>query len=271
MKLQLVLPGQGALWVRNGFRIFARRPLAFCVLFIIYLVTGQLLMLLSPVGPLLLFALVPLASLGFMIATCDALEGRFPRPAVFIEPLRGSRPQMRSQLLLCAIYSAAIALIVWLTDALAGEAIEAFQKAMSSGTATPDTLIPLLSDGNLQAGVLLFLSLTSALAVPYWYAPALVHWGGQGWAKSLFFSTIACWRNKGALTVYALAWGGVVILFALLSNIVFALLDMPKMVVLVATPAALMFSTVFYASLYFTFADCFEPSEGADVIPLRTP
>jgi hypothetical protein len=271
MKLQLVAPRQGALWVRNGFRIFARRPLGFCMLFIAYLITGQVLMLLWPVGPLLLFALVPLASLGFMIATRGALEGRFPLPSVFIDPLRGGRPALRSQLLLCAIYSASITLVVWLTDAIAGSEFDAFQKALSSGTATPEILGPLVSDPSLQAGVLLFLGLTSALSVPFWYAPALVHWGGQGWAKSLFFSTMACWRNKGALTVYALTWAGVIVLFALLSNLVFALLDMPKLVVMAATPAALVFSTVFYASLYFTFADCFEPSAGADVIPLRTP
>ena len=31
---------------------------------------------------------------------------------------------------------------------------------------------------------------------------------------------------------------------------------------LAALPAALMFSTVFYISLYFTFADCFELERG---------
>jgi len=271
MKLQLVSPRQGALWVRNGFRIFARRPLAFTMLFIAYLVTGQLLMLLWPVGPLLLFALVPLVSLGFMIATQAALDGRMPLPSMFFEPLRAGRKQLRSQLLLCALYSGAISLVIWLTDAVAGRAFDAFQQAMSSGQATPETLGPLIADPALQTGILLFLGLTAALAVPFWFAPALVHWGAQGWGKALFFSTMACWRNKGALVVYALSWGGVVMLFALLSNIVFGLLDMPQMVVLAATPAALMFSTVFYASLYFTFADCFEPRAGADVIPLRAP
>ena len=33
MKLRLVRARQGALWVRNGFRIFFRRPMAFAVLF----------------------------------------------------------------------------------------------------------------------------------------------------------------------------------------------------------------------------------------------
>ena len=31
---------------------------------------------------------------------------------------------------------------------------------------------------------------------------------GQGWAKSLFFSTMAIWRNRGAFAVYGLGWFG---------------------------------------------------------------
>ena len=45
-----------------------------------------------------------------------------------------------------------------------------------------------------------------ALSIPFWHAPALVYWGGQGWAKSLFFSTVALWRNKGAFALYGLGW-----------------------------------------------------------------
>jgi len=37
MKLKLVPPRQGAVWVRQGLAIFFRRPLAFCVLFLVYM------------------------------------------------------------------------------------------------------------------------------------------------------------------------------------------------------------------------------------------
>ncbi|WP_372524624.1 BPSS1780 family membrane protein [Piscinibacter sp.] len=269
MKLQLVPARRGALWVRSGFRIFFRRPLAFCALFIIYLVAAQLLMLLWPIGPALLFMIVPMASLGFMIATRMALEGRVPLPSVFVEPLRGGAARLRAQIQLGLVYAAAVGTIIWLTDTVGGPAFDALQQAVASGKATPESLTPLLADPTLQAGMLLFLGLTSALSVPYWHAPALVHWGEQGWAKALFFSTVACWRNKGALSVYALTWGGVILLFAVLSNLVFALLGQPQLVLIAATPAALMFSTVFYASLYFTFADCFIQPSGDTLEPLE--
>jgi hypothetical protein len=263
MKLQQVPARQGALWVRNGFRIFFRRPLAFCALFLLYLVLMQLLMLLRPVGPALLFTLVPLASLGFMIATRLALAGRIPLPGVFIEPLRSGAPRLRAQALLGALYAVAVGAILWLTDAVGGTAFNALQQAVVDGKTTPEGLATLLADPSLQAGALLFFGLTSALAVPYWYAPALVHWGEQSAGKALFFSTIACWRNKGALSVYMLTWAGVIVLFALLSNILFALMGQPQGVLYAAAPASLLFSTVFYASLYFSFADSFAPEPEA--------
>jgi len=35
-------------------------------------------------------------------------------------------------------------------------------------------------------------------------------------------------------------------------------------------PAALMISAAFYASLFFTFVDCFEPADAGD-IPIESP
>ena len=65
-----------------------------------------------------------------------------------------------------------------------------------------------LADPRLQLGLLLRIGLAGLLSVPFWHAPALVYWGAQGWAKSLFFSTVAIWRNKGAFAVYGLGWIG---------------------------------------------------------------
>ena len=99
--------------------------------------------------------------------------------------------------------------------------------------------------------------LAGLLSLPFWHAPALAHWGGLSAAKALFFSSVACWRNRRAFTVYALTWTGVIVGFAVLVNLVFLMLGQMRMIGIVALPSSLLFSTVFYASLYFTFADCF--------------
>lgn len=270
MKLRIVAPRRGAAWVHQGFGVFLKRPLAFTGLFILFMLLGQVLMLFGLVGALLVFSVMPLASLGFMIATRHALQGRFPAPAAFIEPLRSGAPRRRGQIRLGLAYAVCAMVVFWIADALVGPAFEQLQEAVRSGNTGPGELEPLLSDGGLLTGMLWLLGAGGLLAVPFWHAPALVHWGDQEAAKALFSSTVAWWRNKGALVVYSLTWLGVVMLFALVSNLLVALFGQPQLMVLLITPGMLMISTAFYASLYFTFADSFEPPDDA-AAPLTPP
>lgn len=249
MRLKLVPARQGMLWVRQGLGVFFQRPVAFCLLLFLYML----------VGPVFAFAVAPLVSLGFMIATRQALAGRFPLPGVFIEPLRVGSARRWAQLKLGFGYAVGIALVLWLGDAIGGRAFDALREAMSAGRTTPQEMEPLLSNPDLQLAWLLVLAGIGLLAVPFWHAPALVHWAGHGAGKAMFFSTVACWRNKGALTVYMLGWGAVTMLFALLSSIVLGLLGAAQLAFVAMMPAMLMLSAAFYASLYFTFADSFEP------------
>jgi hypothetical protein len=265
MKLQLVPARQGALWVRQGFAIFLRQPMGFAGLFASFLFGVFALMLVPFAGPALLLALLPLGSLGFMVATRRVLAGRFPLPHAFIEPLRAGRPRLMALVRLGIVYAAATWAILWLSDLFDGGALDALVEAQANSSSA-ETIASRLADPRLRFGVLLRFGLLGLLSIPFWHAPALVHWGGFPAAKSLFFSTMAVWRNKGAFVVYSLAWFGVLATFALLANLLFAVLGRPDLVPLVAMPASLVFSTVFYASLWFTFADCFRPddSDAAD-------
>ena len=259
LRLRSVPARHGALWVRSGFRIFVNRPMAFCLLFVVYVSFSLLTLVLWPIGPALLFASVPLASLGFMIATRTALEGGFPLPGVFAAPLRRGRPQLIAQLKLCALYAVALGLTSLAVDGIAGDAIDALQKAAASG-ATPEQLRPLAMDPQLQIAQLLMLVVISLLSVPFWHAPALVHWGAQGAAKALFSSTLACWRNKGALTVFMLTWTGTFMIFVVVAQLVLLLLGQAQLAGIAIAVAMPLAATVLYASLYFSFADSFERS-----------
>jgi hypothetical protein len=259
MRLQLVTPRHGALWVRRGFAIFIKQPVGFAGLFATFLFAVFILTLLPVVGPLLLLALLPLGSLGFMIATRQALEGRFPMPRAFVAPLRAGRPQLLAIIKLGLVYAMATWGILTVSDWIDGGALDALMEAQASGSSSPEVIAAKLADPRLEIGVLLRFALLGLLSVPFWHAPALVHWDGQSAGKALFFSTVACWRNKGAFIVYSLAWLGVFVVFALVANLLFAVIGRAQLVPFVAMPASLLFSTVFYASLYFTFADCFAP------------
>ncbi len=266
MKLRLTPAFRGAHWVRQGFVIFFKQPLGFAALFASFLMLLFLSLLLPYIGTLLLLAVLPLASLGFMIGTRKALAGQMPMPRVFIEPLRAGRPRRVAMLQLGVLYALATALIMWLSDVVDGGALDTVMQTMSNSGKSPEVVREQLSDPRLQMGLLLRFGLAGLLSVPFWHAPALVHWGGQSAAKALFFSLMACWRNRAAFTVYVLTWTAVILLFAVLANLLFALLGQAQLMAMAAMPTSLIFSTVFYASLYFTFADCFD-MDAVDTLP----
>jgi hypothetical protein len=271
MRLQYVRAATGATWVRQGWRAFAQQPLAFSGMFAAFLFVIFVLTLLPLVGSLLLLGLLPLGSLGFMIATRGALQGRLPLPRAFIEPLRQGPAKLRAMLTLGAVYAVASVLIILLAEWVDGGALDELMRVLAEGKASPADVAERLADPRLETGLLLRFGLAGLLSVPYWHAPALVHWGGQGVAQSLFSSTVAVWRNKGAFLVFALTWGAVVLVFGAGANIVATLLGQPQLMALLAMPASLLLSTVFYTSLYFSFADCFaERDQPAPVPPAKS-
>ena len=76
LRLHPVAARQGWHWIRQGFSLWWRRPLAFVGLFTFFLFSVLLLIVLVPVlgGPLGM-AMLPMLSLGFMVATRSAANG----------------------------------------------------------------------------------------------------------------------------------------------------------------------------------------------------
>ena len=103
--------------------------------------------------------------------------------------------------------------------------------------------------------------LVALLSVPFWHAPPLVAWAGQGLMQSLFSSTVAVWRCKGAFVVYALVWFGLMIILGTGAALITSVLGVPRFAAAAALPLALAVMTAFYASLWFTFVDSFEVPE----------
>jgi hypothetical protein len=258
MRLITVAASRGARWVFGGWHVFGRKPLAFTGLFAFFLFAVLVSLLLPWVGPFVMLGLLPLATLGFMIATREAMAGRVPTPGVFVLPLRVDKARRMSLVQLGLIYAVGTLLVMLASDAVDGGRFAELQQIFGSDRAEDIARVEaLLADDRLIAGMLLRLGLTSLLAVPFWHAPALVHWAGQGAAQSLFSSTVAVWRNRGAFVVYLLVWTLLIIGFGLAVGLLGSVFGARQLVALIAFPAGLVFTTVFYTSLYFSFADSF--------------
>lgn len=268
LRLRDVPAARGAQWVRQALRLFARKPLGFTALFTAFLFAALLALIVPYVGALVLLASMPVLTLAFMLASRDALADVSPTPALLVTPLRADARRRRDLLLLGLAYAVTTVIVAWVIDSVDDGAFGRLQAALSQGEAGRAEAQALLESSGLQWGMVLRIALMGLMSVPFWHAPALVYWGGQSVAQSLFSSTIAVWRARGAFFVYALAWAAVVVLFSLLLTLVFSVLDSREWVVLAAMPAGLMFSTVFYVSLHFTFVDSFEAVGPAEATPV---
>ncbi|MEP7281893.1 MAG: BPSS1780 family membrane protein [Rubrivivax sp.] len=269
LSLKPVPAVRGAHWVREAFRLFLRRPLGFTGLFMAFLFVALLVMFVPLIGGVLQMMLLPLLSLGFMVASTSALRGGPVHPGHFVEPLTGAPDRRRALLKLCVLYGLAAVALLWFSNWIADGQLLRLQAQLASGQPDPQELDALAAARGVFVGTLVLITGATLLSVPFWHAPALVHWGGQSAGHALFSSTLAVWRAKGAFLVYSLAWTGIVLGVGLGTAVLLGLLGAPQFAGVLALPTGLLFSTVFYVSLLFTFNDSF--GDASDQPPAAPP
>jgi hypothetical protein len=94
-------------------------------------------------------------------------------------------------------------------------------------------------------------------AMLFWHAPALVHWHDVAPVKSLFFSIMACWKNKTALLVYMVCWLGVFMTAGVAMSLMSALIGSTSLANVLVFPLVLVMASMFFTSTYYTFRDSF--------------
>jgi hypothetical protein len=262
LKLQTVAPARGLLWVRQGFAECLRHPMGYASLFVLFMFTALMLTLLSWIGGVLLLMAVPLLSLAFTMATAGAQRGLPVTAAVYLAPWRNvDAKRRRALLLLCLAYALSTLLVLAVCDLIDGGRFDALLALLSRGDASAEEVQKMLDTPGVIDGVIARVVLSSLLSLPFWHAPALVHWGRQGPAQALFSSLVAVWRARGAFALFSLGWMAALMLTGALTSLLLVLLGLGSVAALVMMPMALFFTTAFYASLYFCFVDSFGTAE----------
>jgi hypothetical protein len=257
LQLKSVPSSRGPRWIGDAWGLFRRKPLAFTAMFCVFLFAAMVVSFVPWLGGMVQLMAVPLLTLGFMLASQATLLGDTPHPRHFIEPLRGDPVRRRALLILCASFGVLAVLILWLCNAVSGDALARMQVYMAEGDAGRPKLEALMQEPGVSNAVLLGLLLGTALSIPYWHAAALVHWGQQGWAQALFSSTLAIWRSKGAFAMFALAWITLTLGVSMIAGTVLAILGLAGVAGFVAMGMMLLFTTLFYVAQLFTFNDSF--------------
>lgn len=257
MKLQLVPARQGTQWVKLGIQTFFRQPLALAGLFFMFIAVISLVNLVPVVGNIVAMALLPGATLGLMVASREAGDGKFPMPTVLLSGFRSGRKKLNAMLTLGGLYALSIIAVLGLSALIDGGKFA--QLYLGGASMTAD----ILQESDFQWAVLFSSTLYIPISLLFWHAPALAHWHGEPPIKSLFFSFVACMRNFGAFTVYSLTWLGVFMLVSTVISLIAALTGSVELVATLMYPAAIVMAAMFFTSIYFTFRDNFETTPGA--------
>jgi hypothetical protein len=253
MRLNPVPARTGLTWVRLGVRTFLRQPLALGGLFFMFMAVVSVLSAVPLIGPALALALVPAATLGLMAASREAEAGRFPMPLTLITAFRQGTQRSQAMLVLGGAYATALLLLMLLATLIGGPA----PAVGADGEVTPEAVRSALAGGPLWWMLLLYLPVMAG----FWHAPALLHWHGVSPLKSVFFSFLACWTNKGAMLVYMAGWVGVFAAAGLVLSLLAGLLGSAALLQLVLYPAVLLMAAMFHTSIYFSFRDSFQADD----------
>lgn len=262
MKLKLVPPRTGLLWVRLGARTFWRQPMVLTALFFLGMAGMSLLTMLPMVGTLLALALIPTMTLVMMVASAQTYLGKQPVPAVLLAALKSGRERARDLAVLGLLYAVCFLAVLALSALIDGGDFARVYLGLAPLTKE------LAESPTFEAAMWLSVLLYMPLSVLFWHAPGLVHWWGIPPVKAMFFSTIACLRNLGAFTLYGLGWAGVFVAAGIVVSLILTVLSELGMNSGITTSllvtTAVVLATMFFASIVFSFRDCFEPPDTVD-------
>lgn len=254
MKLIIVPALHGVKWVRSGIRTFWRQPLALAALFFMLMTVMSLVTLVPLIGPALGVALVPAAQLTMMVASVEAIQGRFAQPVLLFVAFQRA-PLRQHMLLLGGLYALGFMAIMGLSAVVDGG-----QFALIYLGNEPLTREIIQSD-TFQMAMWSALLLHLPLSLSFLHAPGLVYWHGITPIKALFFSLVTCLRNFWAFTVFAMTWCIVFLvaglMLAIASGFMTVFLGWGTHGLLITL--AMLLATMFFTSIIFTFHDCFEP------------
>lgn len=248
-------PSAGWHWIYAGWYLFRQQPMAlfsWAMFVTLLLIVGTIA---APIGPLLFIALMPSITYVTLCISREVHAGRQLGPRQWLEPLR--QPGLFKKLFMLGLLYVAICLGVGFFVFLpfTGELSTAMQTLAES-----QDVAPLIEA--VRKPLILFAVLYFILAALFWYSPVLIGWHNTSITQSLFFSAIACWRNKFAFLVYGIAWAAI---FYLVDFVMGALVSLGISVDFAATlqvPINIAIGSILYASFYPTYVSVFgQPSE----------
>jgi len=239
-------------WVTRGFALLRRQPIALLAITFLNLLLLSLSVLVPFVGSIAPLVLAPVLMVGLMRAVGTTDEGRMPLPSMLFAAFRedGGRA-LRPLLLLGIVNAAATMLALALAALFDGGAL----MQLAAGNLDEAESIA-LDEVSLWLAATVFVAAYIPVQMAMWYAPLFVAWHRVPPVKSLFFSLLAVWRNRGAFLVYAVGWFAVAFAGSLVVRAVQGAFGAhPFVMSMILSPLSLALITVIYCSFWPTYRE----------------
>lgn len=250
-----VLPmNAGWTWISEGIGLFRRQPIAMIFWSIATSFVINMGALIPILGQIALVILTPLLTF-LTLCGCRNLARNIRMPASkWLEPLQKpgtTRPLLRLGLLYLLV-----------TFVAAFAAVTPFLSDITALTNAPSDSLDFSQLLDVMMGPFIVFGLFYVvISAVFWHTPALVGWHNLPLKRALFYSMVACWRNKFPMIIYIGTWGA---LFYILHTAVASLTDptSPSMAAAwIMLPVDIIVTAVLYSSFYPIYASIFEATQ----------
>jgi hypothetical protein len=251
MQINPLCAATGWRWVRDGFSLLRRQPIALLAITFLNLMLLSLSVVIPLVGAVSPLVLTPALMVGLMHAVRSAEAGRMPSPGLLFAGFRDAGGTAWRPLLVLGGFNAAATLAAL---ALAALADGGTLMRLATGQAGADEVGA--DESSMLYAAVVFVLVYTPIQMAMWYAPLFAAWHKVPPAKALFFSFFAVWRNKWAFLVFGAGWFAVAFLASLAVRLLDSLLgDSPVLLSMLLSPLSLVLITAVYCSFWASYRD----------------
>lgn len=236
-------------WILDGIGIFRRQPLA---MFFWSLATGFLITvsyLIPLFGQMALIAATPLLTFITLSACRNIAAGRSMLLTMWLDPVRDR--DIRRRLLGLGF--------AYLTCCLLGGFLATlpFMDSLAATVAADGTINQAALLQAVRGPFITFALLYIVISALFWHAPALIGWHNIRFTKALFYSMVACWRNKWPFLLYGLSWAGVFFGVQMLGDAFVGMGISAGAAQIILTPVNIIIAAILYCSFYPAYVSVF--------------
>lgn len=236
-------------WIQDGFKLFKLQPMA---MFFWSLMTGFFITvsyLIPLLGQMVLIASTPLLTFITLSACRNIAAGRPMLLPMWLEPLRDKETRkslfgLGFAYMVCCLAGGFIATLPFL---------DGLMSTITADGAIDERALMLAMRGPFITFALIYVVI-SAL---FWHAPALIGWHRIKMTQALFFSMVACWRNKWPFLAYGVSWAAIFFAIQMAGATLTSLGIPPGIMQILLTPVNIVVAAVLYCSFYPAYISVF--------------